>query len=233
MSDTTSTPILEALQRALTEPEGLPLLTGKSGPGLFAPGAAGKSAAQQARAAGWVDVRRAETKGKAVVEFFALTEKGLTHLLEQTSPRPVLEALTTAIQNCERRVETWIAEVEKNRGCLDGLKRSAEAVLAHLKQPEATLPPWARNGHALDPQSRILDLLRSWHDQGKIGDYPLPDLYEQLRKLTLGQFHDALRGLHEQRRIYLHPWTGPLHELPKPPYSLLVGHEIAYYASLR
>ena len=52
-------------------------------------------------------------------------------------------------------------------------------------------------------------------------------------KLTLGQFHDALRTLHDQRTIYLHPWTGPIHELPHPAASLLVGHEIAYYASLR
>ncbi len=39
--------------------------------------------------------------------------------------------------------------------------------------------------------------------------------------------------MHQAGRIYVHPWTGPLHELPEPAYALLVGHEIAYYASLR
>ena len=43
----------------------------------------------------------------------------------------------------------------------------------------------------------------------------------------------ALRRLHAEERIYLHPWTGPLCELPQPPLALLVGHEIAYYASAR
>ena len=48
---------------------------------------------------------------------------------------------------------------------------------------------------------------------------------------TLGGFHDALRRLHRSGRVYLHPWTGPLYSLPDPSYALLVGHEVAYYAS--
>ena len=37
---------------------------------------------------------------------------------------------------------------------------------------------------------------------------------------TLGQFHDALRHLHADGRVYLHPWTGPLYALPDPPAAL-------------
>ena len=48
--------------------------------------------------------------------------------------------------------------------------------------------------------------------------------------LTIGSFHDGLRHLHEQQKIYLHPWTGPLYDLPEPSYALLIGHEVAYYA---
>jgi len=29
------------------------------------------------------------------------------------------------------------------------------------------------------------------------------------------------------------PWTGPLYDLPEPHFALLVGHEVAYYASSR
>jgi hypothetical protein len=65
----------------------------------------------------------------------------------------------------------------------------------------------------------------------------LPELFRRLRdaypSLTVGQFHDRLRLLHRGEKIYLHPWTGPLYELPEPACALLVGHEIAYYASLR
>jgi hypothetical protein len=42
-----------------------------------------------------------------------------------------------------------------------------------------------------------------------------------------------LRSLHDRERIYLHPWTGPLYALPEPAFALLIGHEVAYYASLR
>ena len=38
---------------------------------------------------------------------------------------------------------------------------------------------------------------------------------------------------HDLGKIYLHPWTGPLYDIPEPPYALLIGHEIAYYASIR
>ena len=50
-------------------------------------------------------------------------------------------------------------------------------------------------------------------------------------ELTIGAFHDTLRALQTAGDIYLHPWTGPLYDIPEPPYALLVGHEVAYYAS--
>jgi hypothetical protein len=42
-----------------------------------------------------------------------------------------------------------------------------------------------------------------------------------------------LRLLYDAGRIYLHPWTGPLYAVPEPTFALLVGHNVAYYASLR
>jgi hypothetical protein len=180
-------------------------------------------------------VVRSEGKGKAVVDYCTLTEKGLTALLEQSSPRPVLESLLKAIDGCQARIETWIAGVAESRKSLDGLREMASRVLNHLQTPDATLPAWAKNGASHDPRTRILECLNAWHAAGKIGDCPLPALFGEVKdaKTTLGQFHDALRQLHDEQKIYLHPWTGPLHELPQPAMSLLVGHEVAYYASLR
>ena len=72
---------------------------------------------------------------------------------------------------------------------------------------------------------------------GAPDDCPLPELYRRLRDvhpaLTIGQFHDGLRRLHEQEQVYLHPWTGPLYAMPEPAFALLIGHEVAYYASAR
>ncbi len=65
----------------------------------------------------------------------------------------------------------------------------------------------------------------------------MPELYRRVHRtapsLTIGRFHDTLRQLHEEERIYLHPWSGPLYEIPEPPYAVLIGHEVAYYVSIR
>lgn len=86
-------------------------------------------------------------------------------------------------------------------------------------------------------EQHVLDGLTRWREAERLGDCPLPALFRGMKavspRLTIGQFHDALRSLHEACAIYLHPWTGPLYELPEPALALLAGHEIAYYASLR
>jgi hypothetical protein len=84
----------------------------------------------------------------------------------------------------------------------------------------------------------ILARLADWASSVVAGqDCPLPELYRSLtlREVppTIGAFHDALRQLHADHRVYLHPWTGPLYALPEPAYALLVGHNVAYYASSR
>jgi hypothetical protein len=85
---------------------------------------------------------------------------------------------------------------------------------------------------------RLLTRLHDWaSSEGVPRDCPLPELFRSLSTLdpapSVGQFHDALRQLHADGRIYLHPWTGPLYAIPEPLVALLSGHEIAYYASLR
>ncbi len=67
-------------------------------------------------------------------------------------------------------------------------------------------------------------------------DCPLPELFRALsltESLTIGAFHDCLRQLHADGTVSLPAWTGPLYALPEPQYALLIGHGIAYYASLR
>jgi hypothetical protein len=82
----------------------------------------------------------------------------------------------------------------------------------------------------------VLSHLASWQARGTLQDCPLSELYRVARRaesgLTIGHFHDGLRTLHERREIALHPWTGPLYEIPEPAVALLVGHAIAYYAAL-
>ena len=77
------------------------------------------------------------------------------------------------------------------------------------------------------------------HLAGRTGatDCTLPELYRALADLcpapSIGAFHDCLRTLHADGALALHSWTGPLYALPEPQFALLVGHGIAFYASLR
>lgn len=68
-------------------------------------------------------------------------------------------------------------------------------------------------------------------------DCTLPELFRAVAAAgpapSIGEFHDCLRELHAGGAVALHSWTGPLYALPEPQYALLVGHGIAYYASLR
>ncbi|MCI0683624.1 MAG: hypothetical protein L0Y71_16080 [Gemmataceae bacterium] len=227
--------ILSALQRAAAEPEGLALVATRSAPGLFNASAAGKQAAQRCKEDGLLQVLRTEAKGKSALEICALTDRGLKHLLDQTSPRPVLEALLQAVERCEARLREVVSGTAQQHQHLESLRALAGKLLDHLPKGEAATFPWHANGHP-KPVDIIMDCLRVWHAGRQLGDCPLPELYrravEASKKLTIGQFHDAVRALDEQRKVYLHPWTGPLYEMPEPALALLSGHEIAYYASL-
>jgi hypothetical protein len=140
------------------------------------------------------------------------------------------------------QVGELVQAARQTQASIDALKAAAQQVL----QTVVKSPPLGLNGHATPPAAPgktepwipvIFDLLARWQDSGSSEDFPLPELHRRTRAavphLTIGQFHDGLRRLHDQEQIYLHPWTGPLCEMPEPSFALLIGHEIAYYASIR
>lgn len=230
MADKSNQLILDALSRAAADPVGLPLHGNKSIPGLFPVSPPARQVAQRCVEEGLLRVVRTDTRGKAPLHYCAVTEKGLAHLLRQVSPRQVLEDFVRVLEARQEQVNELVAAARSWQIGLDALKRSVEQTLTQLRATTS-------NGHASTGPvwpELILTHLDRWTGPG---DYPLPDLYRQAREqvpaLTLGQFHDGLRRLHEDGRIYLHPWTGPLHDMPEPACALLTGHEIAYYASIR
>ena len=86
-----STPIIPYLptQGNWFAPDGLPLYASKAAPGLFPATAAARTAAERACADGLLRVVAPDPKGKSDV--VAVTDKGRAFLLEQSSPRQVLE----------------------------------------------------------------------------------------------------------------------------------------------
>jgi len=236
-----STPlVLEALSRAVADPGGAPLHGTKKVAGLFPTSAAARQAAQRCKQEGYLRTITTEAQGKTVQEICALTEKGLAYLLSQASPRQVLEDLVRGLDAQQTQLGELVASARQTQVGIEALRTIAERVLSQVQQrKEPAALPHDRaepSGNGTQPwTAAALAELKRWQLQAPLEDYPLPDLYRAVHKraMTIGEFHDGLRRLQEQHQIYLHPWTGPLYEIPEPLYALLTGHEVAYYASLR
>jgi len=196
-------------------------------------------------------------KKTAVVPFCTITEKGLAYLLSQVSPRHVLEDFVRALETRRTQADDLLNVARQMQQGIDVLKSTVEKVLQHtykvegsserggepgnlkalfagfLSEKDSSTCTMSASSNDASLHDAMLAELTRWQHGGASEDCPLPHLYRQISVQTIGKFHDALRQLHDTGNIYLHPWTGPLYDIPEPPYALLIGHEIAYYASIR
>ena len=195
---------------------------------------------------------RRVSQGKGTVEFCAASPKGLAYLLEQSSPKQVLEDFVRVLEERRGEVQSLLKTADRMAANLAGMNERIQQVLPQVVLSRQPVPvetsPWDREGNVAlqappawdvgELADRLLMRLADWaSSQGVTRDCPLPDLFRSLSTLdpnpSIGLFHDCLRQLHDDRRIYLHPYTGPLYTLPEPAYALMIGHEVSYYASSR
>jgi len=258
VADKSSQLILSALSRAAAEPGGLPLLGTRTTAGLFPSNTVGKQTAQRCLSEGYLRIQEptGPAAKKTAAEAHTITEKGLSYLAQQSNPRQVLEDLVRVLEKRQLQVTELLQVAGQMRTDLLQLKGSTERVLQQVPRTEsftASIPappnqqlqfgeqngrPAAGTAESVAALHRaILANLSRWDESGASEDYPLAELFRHLQAsipgLTIGRFHDALRDLHDADRLYLHPWTGPLYDLPEPAFALLSGHLIAYYASGR
>jgi hypothetical protein len=241
LRDKTSELVAEALSRAAKVPGGVPLHGGR-GTGLFSNSAAAKNAAQLCKSEGYLQVLSTEPRGRGTREICAITQKCLAYLLYQVNPKHVLRDLVQALHSQQSQIGDLLRNVGQWQANIDSFKNLVDQ---YLRQGDRNgslhFGPTASNeGNHLAGGKRetselrdsILSQLSQWEESG---DCPLPELFRPCGQehFTIGQFHDELRRLHQEEHIYLHPWTGPLPEIPEPAFALLAGHGIAYYASRR
>ncbi len=243
MADKQSQLVLDALRRAAASPAGALLYATRHSSGLFPAVSAAKTAVRKCLDEGWLVLRPGSP------EAAALTDAGLNHLADCLSPREVLEDFVRAVESRQAQNDELIRTVRESNDQLGALQAAVQQMLSRLSSspsiPSAgaqAMPIRTSPEIAADPIADLMPTVLA-----RIGDYsasagagqdcPLPELYAGLGfrepPPSIGTFHDCLRRLHTQRRIYLHPWTGPLYALPEPSLALLVGHEVAYYASIR
>ena len=179
MADKSTPMILEALSRAAAEPDGLSLHESKGARGLFASSAAARQAAQRCKAEGHLQSVRTETRGKSIAEVCAITEKGLSYLLAQTSPKQVIEDFIRALDARQGQLSSVVDSVRQMQSSLEAIRGVAERLAPNATRPVGPLP--SANGSG-SWQGEIASHLLRWHDTGANSDCPLPDLYRHVVK---------------------------------------------------
>ena len=235
MADQSHQLLLDALTRAATEPGGLSLYAQKGEAGLFPATTKARPLAERAKTEGLLRVIDFDNKGRGAREVCVLTEKGMQFLLRQANPRQIVEDFVRVLEDRQSEVEQLGDSVTRMADGLQSIRETLKHVLPRLTESGTDASPGRASGDGLI--SDIKCRLAEWHAGAEASqDIPLPVLFARLEsngRVSIGQFHDALRQLHDDHQIYLHPWTGALYAMPEPAYALLVGHEIAYYASPR
>jgi hypothetical protein len=240
VADKSTQLVLAALSQAAAAGPAL-LHPTRSSPGLFPASASGKQAARRCQEEGWLSPAPPDAEGTQHPPRYAITDAGFRHLLTQNDPRQVIEDFVRVLEARQGQAEELLTLARQMQASLATLGSHTRTLLDALRpsRPEGGLNGLFRDfsNPSKGFEGLLLEHLERHRDANASRDCPLPHLFGLLARdvpdLTLGRFHDALRRLHDAGAVYLHPWTGPLYEVPEPSCALLVGHEVAYYASAR
>jgi len=249
MNDKVTESLVDALRQAMAEHEEQRLFRSGKLSGLFASrGGSNAEAATRAVQQGLLEVVRTDTKGKIAVEWVRLTPRGVEFLHEHDSPVKALEELRELLHGAKAGLPSWLAAMQQDLSSLSQeVKRNAErwsqrleALTVRVEEalrraeagmtqlPDGVVPvvPWALAGLG------YLDRRRHGGDDGQC---PLPELFAAVRneypELSIQEFHDGLRRLHDRGAVQLWPFTGPAAALPQPEYALLDGTTVFFYAT--
>lgn len=212
--------ITMGLKKALEFPQGLELLARRGVPGVFPNSPQGKQAGQNALSQGLIAKHGyCPVPARMMV---CITPKGVEWLVDALGVAGLLEKASSFLAKAQPRGKK---SVDQDSSWF----RIARALGDLLPQN----PPQPAKCNVADC---VLVILQQWTEAGRAGDCPLPQLFQKLQELvgpvSIGEFHDILRCHRVAKLVDLHPWTGPLYELPDPAVALMIGHEICYYACL-
>lgn len=231
---------LDALKVAIAKPGEHRLFRSGKLPGLF-PTRTGASAdaALAALSRGLLETVRTETRGKVVTEWVRVTPAGVGYVQETDSPRAVLRELRDVIGATRAGVPAWMDEARREIAAtserfesraaeflqrldllterVESALRRAEAAGPGLSETVRTVVPWGPDALShLDARMRT--------------DCPLAELFAAIRgkfpDLTVPEFHDGLRRLHDVRALQLVSSSSGDGGLPDPEFAMIVGVEV-------
>jgi hypothetical protein len=232
--------LLEALKTAIAVPGEHRLFRSGKLAGLFKSrvGVPAEAALVAVRE-GWLEVARTETRGKIVTEWVRATPKAVTFVHDHDSPKSVLRELKQVLDATRAGVPAWMAEAKAEVATLSTrFEERAVTLLAKLNELAASVEAALRRAETggigvAEPVSRVvpwaieaLEYLDRRATTGASGDCALPELFHAVRvkfpELTLTEFHDGLRRLHDIRAVRLTATA----ELSEPEYAVVVGGKL-------
>jgi hypothetical protein len=241
--------LLEALKQGMAEPGEQRLFRSGKLSGLFAGrNGVNAEASVQALRDGLLETVRTETKGKTAVEWVRVTPRGVDFVHQHESPVRALDDLRLALKATQEGVPAWLAGMQQELQALSArltqevqavahrLESLSQRVVEALRRAEAAGPAGSGEAVASVPWGlAALAYLDRRRTAGAAGDCPLPELFAAVRQqqpeLTLRDFHDGLRRLHDRGALRLLPFTGPNDQLPEPEYALLDGASMYFHVT--
>jgi hypothetical protein len=239
---------LEALAGVLGDPAPRVLHGSKAALGIFpSASAADKAAAHYCLEHGWLaPAGEAPGKGKTRKPLYRLTPAGLQAVLAQSDPTAILKSLTNNLKSLEDASASILTEIQTNSAALRQLKTALTGALERIKpvdvdeltrkmaapRPVGEITPPA----TVNWGEEVVRMVAEQRQRNQFQRLTLPQIFERLRSkhphLTLGQFHDGLRRLQDEKRIRLGPYTQALATLDDPRNALFLDREVKYYVDL-
>jgi hypothetical protein len=184
---------------------------------------------------GLLETIRTETKGKIVTEWVRATPKAVMFIHDNDSPKSVLRELKDVLATTRTGIPVWMMEAKQEAATLSArFEERAAAMLARLDGLAVRVEAALRRAEVTslggsEPLSRTvpwgleaLKYLDPRRESGVTGDCPLPELFHAIRVkftyLTLPEFQNGLRRLHDLRAIRLTPST----EMSEPEYAMVI-----------
>ncbi len=106
---------------------------------------------------------------------------------------------------------------------------------ATKRQPRPTARPALQQAPLLTWLDAVVKTVNEQHARDRYQPLTLPAIFAAAKifapALSLGQFHDGLRQLHDSGLIRLEPWTRALSGIPDRRNAIFTDGEVMYFAS--
>lgn len=239
------TTALQALARAIADPEPKALLGSAKAPGFFQGSSkAVKEAAKLCEDRQWLmPTGDWAGTGRGRRPKYRLSPAGVQAVLQHSDALLLVRGLAAGLQEQVQLLAALQGQVGRLLADRQPLAEAVSKLASKLEPPDVDgilrrLAPAPPPVAAESPgwHGEVIRQVTAQRERDRYQPLSLPDLYAALRPaytgLTLGQFHDGLRLLRDKGQIRLTPFTRALATIDDPRNALFLDGEVMYYVEL-